>query len=64
MKTFGGQMTQMIDINQFTMLKEEKIDLEQRNVEIQEETKRLNLELETANKSIHDKERNLRQEKK
>lgn len=54
----------MIDAIQYASLKEEKVELEQRVSEYQEEIKRLMIELETANKSILDKERQLRQEKK
>lgn len=49
---------------QVVMLKDENISLLQQAEEKDEEIKRLTVELETSNKSIYDKERQLKQEQK
>lgn len=64
LKGINSKEKNTLSNKQMVMLKDEKADLESQLKEKDEEIKRLTLELETANKSIYDKERQQMQDKR
>lgn len=57
MKGINSKEKSTLALKQIVILKDEKSDLEQQLKDKDEEVKRLTVELDTANKSIYDKER-------
>ena len=64
MKSVNSKEKHLIATKQVVLLKEENNGLLQQIDEKDEEVKRLTIELDTSNKSIYDKERQLKQEQR
>ena len=64
LKSINSKDKNLVATKQLIILKEEKAGLEHQIEEKDEEVKRLTIELDTSNKSIYDKERQLKQEQK